>query len=139
MKLLFKDLLRTIQKTKGRFLAIAGICALGIGFFAGLQMTCGDMQEAVTDYYNNTNFMDIHVVSSAGLDEKNINDFLQVDGVEAVMPSRTTDILTSFGNDQAVVRLHSLSESAYSSTTENNKVCSDDNNYINRQILIEGN
>lgn len=140
MKYVFKDLFRTIQKTKGRFLAIASICALGIGFFAGLQMTSGDMKLALSDYYNDTNFMDIRVACSLGLEDKNIQDLRNIDGVDGVMPAYTTDILTVFGNDETVIRLHSLNSAAYESEPgEKDKSISDDNNYLNRLTLVEGN
>lgn len=34
-----KDLARSVAHSLGRFLAIAGIVALGTGFYAGLRMT----------------------------------------------------------------------------------------------------
>lgn len=119
---------RTIRHSIGRFLAIAGICALGVGFFGGLQMASGSMKQALTDFYNQTNMMDIRVVCSLGIDDKYINDIKNVDGVDGVMPAYETDILTKFGNDESAVRVHSLP----------NNLDSNDSNYINQQILESG-
>lgn len=129
MGIFWKDLFRTIHKSIGRFLAIAGICALGVGFFGGLQMTCGSMKQELTDYFNQTNMMDIRVVCDMGISDEIVDNFKQVDDVEAVMPAYETDILVNFGSDQCSVRIHSLPESL----DENNK------NYINQQILSRGN
>lgn len=128
MNSFIKDLFRTIKNSIGRFLAIAGICALGIGFFGGLQMTCGSMKQTLTNFYNDTNMMDIRIVCSLGLSQDNVNNFKNVEGVDGVLPSYETDILTNFGNDQCAVRVHSLPDNL------NTK----DKNYINQQILSRG-
>ena len=128
MKFFWKDLFRTIGQSKGRFLAIAGICALGVGFFGGLQMTCGSMKSALTDFYNDTNMMDIRIVCSLGISDENVEIIKNVEGVEGVMPSYESDILTNFGNDQCAVRVHALP----------NNLDTNDPNYINQQILESG-
>lgn len=128
MKLFWKDLFRTIGHSKGRFLAIAGICALGIGFFGGLQMTSGSMMSALSDYFKETNMMDIRVVCSLGISDENVESFKNIEGVDGVMPSNESDILTNFGNDQCAVRVHSLPSN----------LDTNDTNYINQQILESG-
>ena len=128
MKLFWKDLFRTIGQSKGRFLAIAGICALGVGFFGGLQMTCGSMKSALTDFFNETNMMDIRIVCSLGITDENVEVIKSVEGVEGVMPSYESDILTNFGNDQCAVRVHALPSN----------LDANDPNYINQQILESG-
>ena len=60
-----KDVLRSVTHSLGRFLAIAGIVALGTGFYAGLRMTAPDMKLAADQFYDGTNLMDIRVVSSS--------------------------------------------------------------------------
>lgn len=128
MKLFWKDLFRTIGNSKGRFLAIAGICALGIGFFGGLQMTSGSMMSTLSDYFKETNMMDIRVVCSLGIGDENVESFKNIEGVDGVMPSNESDILTNFGNDQCAVRVHSLPSN----------LDTNDTNYINQQILESG-
>ena len=139
MKILWKDFLRSIGLSLGRFLAIAGICALGVGFYGALRMSGGDMRLSLNDYYNQTNMMDIRIVSTLGLSDENINAFKQVDGVEGVMPAYETDILTDIDNDTCVVKVHSLNSSAYDSNCINNFIANSNNDdYLNRPALVKG-
>lgn len=136
---MMKDLTRTIMRSKGRFFAIAAICAIGVGFFGGLQMTCGDMKQAATTFFNNTNMMDIRVLCNLGLSQENIESIKKVEDVDAVMSAYESDILTNFGNEQCAIRIHSLCSSAKSSQSIDGKIAeSDDDNYINRPILTQG-
>ena len=66
------QILRSIKGSLGRFLAIMGIVALGCGFYAGLRMTAPDMDMAADEYYDQTNLMDIRVVSTMGLTDDSI-------------------------------------------------------------------
>lgn len=139
MRFLFLDILRTIKLSIGRFLAIAGICALGAGFFAGLQMTPGIMKFTETNYLNNTNMMDFKVVCSLGFSDDNIDDFRSLEDIDGVMPSRETDLLVNHKESQFVVRLHSLPKDACASeSTGQSKIINDDKDYMNRPILIKG-
>ena len=139
MKLMIIDTLRTIKSNFARFCAVAGVIALGVGFYAALLMTSNDMKISLTEYFNNTNFMDICVVSTQGMTENDIRSYKEIDGVEGVMPTRETDALASLGDTSGVVRIQSLSDSAYNSEVINeNKVVSDDKNYISRPVLLEG-
>ena len=91
-------------------------------------MTCGSMKQSATNFFNDTNFMDIRIVSSLGISQENADTFKNVDGVEAAMPSRETDVLTNFGNEQYAVRLHSLP----------NSLDINEKNYINQVTLKSG-
>ena len=44
-KALLKDTLRTIDRTKSRFISLVAIVALGISFFAGIHAVAPDMLE----------------------------------------------------------------------------------------------
>ena len=134
-----KDFLRSIAGSLGRFLAIAGIVALGAGFYAGLRMTAPDMKVAADEFWDGTALMDVRVVSTLGLTDAEIDELRDFDGVEAVMPAREADIMGTVGDEQYVMRLHSLDPSAASSTCgDGAHVASDDDDYLNRLVLAEG-
>ena len=78
---------RSVRSSLGRFLAIAGIVALGCGFFAGLRMCGPDMRAAADAYYDGTLLWDLRVVSTQGLGEKDLERLAQVGGVRAVAGS----------------------------------------------------
>ena len=105
---LFTEITRTIKGSLARFLAIAGIVALGCGFFAGLKMASPDMQEAAHAFYANQHLYDLRVISTLGLSEKDVSALASVEGVEAVMPSRTVDIMATLTSSQSTARVSSF-------------------------------
>jgi len=105
---LFTEITRTIKGSLARFLAIAGIVALGCGFFAGLKMASPDMQEAAHTFYANQHLYDLRVISTLGLSEKDVSALTSVEGVEAVMPSRTVDVMATLTSSQSTARVSSF-------------------------------
>ena len=105
---LFTEITRTIKGSLARFLAIAGIVALGCGFFAGLKMASPDMQEAAHTFYANQHLYDLRVISTLGLSEKDVSALVSVEGVETVMPSRTVDVMATLTSSQSTARVSSF-------------------------------
>ena len=105
---LFTEITRTIKGSLARFLAIAGIVALGCGFFAGLKMASPDMQEAAHTFYANQHLYDLRVISTLGLSEKDVSALTSVEGVETVMPSRTVDVMATLTSSQSTARVSSF-------------------------------
>ena len=48
---LLKDTLRTIERTRSRFISLIAIVALGVSFFAGVNAAAPDMLDTAKDYY----------------------------------------------------------------------------------------
>ena len=140
MRAFSKEVLRSITKSWGRFLAIAVMAALGCGFYAGLRMTGPDMRLAGEQYYDATNLCDVRVVGSLGLTDTEIDQIRAVDGVSGVMPAYEADAISSVDGVQYTLRYHSLDiDAARESTCDDGlHVQSSDNDYINRPILVSG-
>ena len=135
-----KGVLRSITHSLGRFLAIAVIAALGTGFYAGLRMTSPDMKLAGDIYYDGTNLCDLRVMSTLGLSDENIDELRQVEGVEGVEGAWEFDALAIVESTQYTVRIHSLDVAAAqaSDTSDGVNAVSNDVDYINRPLLVEG-
>lgn len=135
----FKDTVRSVTHSLGRFIAIAVIAALGTGFFAGLRMTGQDMLLAGDEYYDGTNLCDARVVSTVGLDQSQVDQLRAVAGVDGVMPAYEADATSDVAGEQCTLRFHSLDVDAAKacSYTEASAV-SDDADYINRPLLVSG-
>ena len=103
-----KNIVRSISGSLGRFLAIAGIVALGCGFYAGLRMTAPDMDLSADAYYDETQLMDVRVVSTMGLARADLDALRAVEGVEEVEGAFECDVLADIGDEQYAVRMHSL-------------------------------
>lgn len=133
------ETLRSITHSLGRFLAIAAIVALGTGFYAGLRMTAPDMRLAADEYFDGTSLMDIRVLSTLGLTDDDIAALRHVEGVEAVMPARETDVMVTIDSEQYAARIHSLPDAARTSDTSDGvHARSDDPDYLNRPLLVRG-
>lgn len=139
-KALTKEFGRSITHSWGRFLAIAAIVALGAGFYAGLRMTAPDMNLAADEYYDGTDLYDIRVLSTMGLVDDDIESLKEIEGVSGVMPAYQVDAMSLMGGEQVTVRIHSLDIAAAeaSDTSDGVDAISDDANYLNRPLLVEG-
>ena len=134
-----KDVLRSVTHSLGRFLAIAGIVALGTGFYAGLRMTAPDMKLAADQFYDGTNLMDIRVVSTLGLTDGDLAALRGVEGVAQVMGAYETDVMATVNDEQYAIRVHSLpAAAAESNTGDGVNAVSDAVDYLNRPVLVEG-
>ncbi len=124
-KVLVTSALREIRKTFSRFLSILLIVALGTGFFAGVKATTPDMLLTIDRYFDDYRLADLRVVSTMGLNEDDIESLRSAQGVQAVMPSYTADVLTYSESKQLVLRLHSLPLAA-------------EEDSLNRLTLVDG-
>jgi putative ABC transport system permease protein len=124
-KTFIKNIKRSITKSISRFMAILAIVALGVGFLAGLLATTPDMRLSADKYYDDTNTMDIRIVSTLGLTNNDLESIRSIDSVLNVMPSYSVDVLlTGTDHDSIVTKIHSLPL--------------DKSSYQNKIILIDG-
>ncbi len=135
-----KDIVRSIRHSIGRFVAIAIIAALGTGFYSGLRMCGPDMELAADEYYDATNLSDIRVVSTLGFDDESIAELAAIEGVSAASGERELDVLATIDNVQYAVRVHGIDMDAAraSDTSDGLHAISDDEQYMNRPLLVEG-
>ncbi|MEA4912399.1 MAG: FtsX-like permease family protein [Oscillospiraceae bacterium] len=122
-----KDIRRSIRGSLSRFIAIFAIVALGAGFYAGLNAVAPDMRATVDKYYDDTNMMDVQLLSTLGFSEEDVAVLREVDGVASVQPGYFADVLSTIGDKQHVVRVHSLPEGA-----------DEDVQFINKPTLVDG-
>lgn len=136
-----KEVRRSITHSVGRFLAIAIISALGCGFFAGLLMTSIDMNISADEFYDATNASDLYVTGTLGLDDADLDAIARIEGVRSVEPVRMADAYAMHDDEKYVVRFNSIDLDAArsSDTSDGMHAISDDEGYINRPILVEGN
>ncbi len=123
-----KDMLRAIRKSQSRFFAILGIVALGAGFFCGL-LSCGpDMRDTVDGYFDESNLMDIQILSTLGITQEDAEAVAEIDGVSGVMPGYQADTSVMLDDREMTTRFHNLPED----------LSLDNPDYINQPVLLEG-
>lgn len=103
---LIKDTLRDIRKSKGRFLSIVVIIALGVAFFSGLKMAPESMEFTADKYYDDYGLMDIRLVSTLGLTEDDIEEMKKVKGVKDTFGTYTMDALAEYNDKEIVLKVH---------------------------------
>ncbi len=132
--------MRSIRDSLGRFLAIAAIVALGCGFYGGLRMTGPDMRIAADRFYDGTHLYDIRLLSTLGYSDSQIGEVKAVEGVAAVMPSKSTDVMGQINEEQYAMRISTLPIKALNESTceDGCNVESSDASYLNRLILAKG-
>lgn len=104
-KALRKDFYVEIAKTKGRFISIFFIVALGVAFFTGIRSTQPDMKLSADQTYDKSNLMDIQVISTLGLTDDDIKAINSVSGVEKCVGAYSKDALVIEDEDQYVIKL----------------------------------
>lgn len=104
-----KVILREVRYTLSRFLAIFAIVAIGVGFLAGLLASTPDMRLTADAYYDDADMMDLRVLSTLGLSDDDIAAIRETEGVAAVMPAYSADVLVeAMDASNVVARIHSL-------------------------------
>ena len=76
-----KDFVRDIKNSKGRFISILLIVALGVAFFAGIKDAPLVMKKTSDLYYDDYNLMDIRVTSTLGLTDDDVDAIKKIDNV----------------------------------------------------------
>ena len=103
-----KDFYREIRKSPGRFLSILFIVALGVAFFSGIRSSEPDMRVTGDAYYDETDLMDIQVMSSYGITKEDIQVLKEAEGVLDVEGAYSGDFLSTLDDEQTVLHVMSL-------------------------------
>ena len=107
----FKELFRSIGKSKARFLSILLIIAIGVGFYAGINATEPDMVLSADRYFKKVRLSDIRIYNPLGFSEKDIEEVSKVSGVKNVQKGYSGDLfLTTDAGNSYVAKIFSYSE-----------------------------
>ena len=88
-----KDFFIEIKKSLNRYLSILFIVALGVAFFSGIRASEPDMRLSVDAVADESDFMDIRVISTMGLTEEDVECIRSVDGIAAAEGEYSADVL----------------------------------------------
>ena len=104
-KALLKDSFKEIKNTYKRFISIALMAFLGVGFFAGIRATSPDMVDTIDKYYKNQNVYDIQVVSTLGLTNDDIEELSKIPNIETVVGSYEKDGKIKIENSGIIAKI----------------------------------
>ena len=85
------------------------------------------MRATADAYFDDTNMMDIRLLSAFGFSQEDVEAIRQVPGIEGIMAGHTADVLSVIEDKEQAIRVHSLPED----TSEEN------DDYINRPVLVK--
>lgn len=126
---LIHEMLRSVWKTRTRFLSILAITAIGCGFFAGVKASCPDMKLTADQYFAENRLMDLHLVSTYGFNDNDLSAIREVEGARGLMPGYSADAFLEAGEtSNTIVKVYSLPASREDG----------DENYLNRPRLTAG-
>ena len=109
-KALRKDFWMEIKKSPGRFISILFIVLLGVAFFSGIRASEPSMRISGDSYYDKSELMDVKAFSTFGVTEDDEEAFEKIDGVAAVEPAYSVDVLHETGDKQIALHIMSLQE-----------------------------
>lgn len=154
-KSLFKNNLKSIHKTRRRFVSILVMAFLGVGFFAGLVATSPDMLDSLDKYADSSNLYDINIISTLGLTDDDIAALQALDEVENAYGIQTKDSISKIDNKESICKVIEYNENVNTPVIvagrniENENECLIDpaivrtgegaERYIGKKIVLENN
>lgn len=154
-KSLLKNNLKSIHKTKRRFISILVMAFLGVGFFAGLVATSPDMLDSLDKYADSSNLYDINIMSTLGLTDDDITALQALDRVENAYGIQTKDSISKIDDKESICKVIEYNENVNTPVIvagrniENENECLIDpavvrtgegaERYIGKKIVLENN
>lgn len=106
-----KNSIREIKQSIGRYIAILAIVALGVGFFAGLQVTKEAMIVTADNYFRDKVLFDYRLVSTLGLYDEDVEEISGLSFVKEAEGAYSTDAIIDMESGVSnVAKIHSISE-----------------------------
>lgn len=94
-----KSIIREILSSKARFISILAIIFLGVAFYSGIKSSGPDLQESINEFFSDKNLMDSKIISSIGLNEKDLKLLEDNDKILDYSATHSIDInLTNTNN-----------------------------------------
>jgi len=99
--------LRSIRSSSRRFLSLLVMSLLGVGVFVGIQATAPDMMRSLDAYYDGQGTYDLHLVSTLGLTDGDLQAIRSLDGIGQTEGGWSSDVIIQAASGDYVVRVYS--------------------------------
>lgn len=116
------DLFREIRKSKGRYLSLLFIVALGTAFYAGVRSAEPDMTASVDRYYDETNFMDVRVLGTLGLTADDLQTIADTEGILMAEGGYSAELFAVCEDNQPVMSVVSACDNMNHMTIEEGRM-----------------
>lgn len=108
--MIWRNTLREIRGSLGRFLAIFAIVALGVGLFSGLKITKADFLRSMENYFADRQFYDYRILGELGFSEDQAEFLSGQEDVACAEGAIFKDVYYDENGSQKVGRIHSLTQ-----------------------------
>ena len=102
----WKNLWKSIFKSKARFLSIFSIVFLGAAFFAGLRNTPGTMMKTMDAYLDKYHFADLTYMATLGFNDEDIQQIENIQGIARIDYGYQFDALTMMNDKLSGVKVY---------------------------------
>ena len=82
--MLVKNMLKKIGHSFGRFASLVAIIFIGVGFYAGIRQSTPAIRDAETSFVETSNMMDLHLVSTLGFSDTDVERLENLSTVDMV-------------------------------------------------------
>ncbi|WP_243430483.1 FtsX-like permease family protein [Candidatus Enterococcus lowellii] len=82
--MLWKDIFKSISKSKGRFFSIMGLMLIGSFALVGLKVTGPNMRATGENYFDELNVSDLTIIGTLGIDDNDVEVINQATGIDSV-------------------------------------------------------
>ena len=138
VKALHKDAIKEIINTRKRFLSILLIVLLGVGFFAGIRAASPDMKKTADTYFDETQMMDIEVISTTGLTDDDVQEIQDLQDVEIAEGTYSKDVLTKVDDEEFVLKVHTLSDNINCVKLQQGEMPKDETECVVEESFLKG-
>lgn len=107
-KTLWKDIKKCFSKSKGRFISIMCLVALGSFALVGLKVAGPDMRKTSEDYFETLHLADISIIGDYGIDEDNETAINKVNGADKIEYGYLKDVVIT--DTQESIRVFSQTD-----------------------------
>ena len=97
-----KTTFREIKGSFSRWIAILAICMLGVGFFCGIKVCKEAFILTGNTFLSDNCFYDYELISTLGLEDKDVEKFQALEGIANARGSYSTDALFTLSGGEAV-------------------------------------
>ena len=102
--MIVKNTLKKIGKSFGRFISLVAIILIGVGFYAGIRQSMPAIRDVQNRFTKDTNMMDLHVVSTLGLTDSDVEELSKLPDVDMVTGGYSKYVYS----DEDVIRVMSI-------------------------------
>ncbi|MCD7808665.1 MAG: FtsX-like permease family protein [Erysipelotrichaceae bacterium] len=102
----WKNLRKSITKSKARFLSIFAIVLLGAAFYSGLRNTPGTMALTMDNYLHSHQYSDLIYIASLGFSQDDLDALNDIEGIEMISYGNQFDAQTLIENKLSGVTVY---------------------------------